>query len=270
MRKIINSFIYVIWALIVLVPLALIVLLALSQRWAYPALWPTQFSSMATVLSLLTSTEVLSSLGASVALAVGTIGLTLLIAYPTAMALTYYQFPGKKWLNLLIYLPLIIPGIALLTNIDFVIIKLNLNGRYFGIIAVHSLFCLPYAIKLLSDNLKLVGPQYAAVSQNLGASHWQTFWQITVPLSKNGLQGAVMMTYIVSMTQYLATLLIGEGNYLTLSVRMFPFTQAGKYQLAAIYAIVFMLVTLVPLFLIDSWLAWQERSREAHVSIDRD
>lgn len=79
-----------------------------------------------------------------------------------------------------------------------------------------------------------------------------------------------MMTYIVSMTQYLATLLVGEGNYLTIAVRMFPFTQAGKYQLAAIYAIVFMLVTLLPLFLIDSWLTRQRRRQANGISVERD
>lgn len=270
MKKMGRYLIDAVYLILIVLPLLLIVLLALGHRWSYPALWPTEFNSLSIFIAQLASTEVLTSLGASLALAVGTIVLTLLIAYPIALALAYYQFPGKKWFNLMIYLPLIIPGIALLTNLDFVMIKLGLNGRYFGIIVVHSLFCLPYTIKLLSDNFNLVGPQYAQASQNLGATRWQTFWQVTLPLSKNGLQGAIMMTYIVSMTQYLATLLVGEGNYLTIAVRMFPFTQAGKYQLAAIYAIVFMLVTLLPLFLIDSWLTRQRRRQANDISVERD
>jgi ABC-type spermidine/putrescine transport system, permease component II len=185
--------------------------------------------------------------------------LTTIIAYPTAMALAYYQFFGKKLLNILVYLPLIIPGIALLTNMDFVMIKFGLNGSFFGVLVVHSLFCLPYAIKLLVDNLSLYGDKYEIVSKNLGASRLQTFFAVTLPMSRTGLQGAVLMTYIVSMTQYLSTLLVGDGKFLTLSVRMFPFTQTGRYKIAAVYGITFLIVTIIPLYLIDRFLINRKR-----------
>lgn len=247
--------------LVILIPLLVIFLLAIGQQWQYPKLLPGELSVRYYVEQMTQNQELLSSLKASLLLALGTIGLTLVIAYPTAIALAYYEFPGRSLINVLVYLPLIIPSIALLTNVDFMMIKFGLNGTFFGVISVHTLFCLPYAIKLLMDNLSLVKQKYELVSQNLGAKGWQTLMHITLPLSKRGLQGALMMTYIVSMTQYLATLLVGSGNYLTLSVRMFPFTQAGKYQIAAVYGVTFMLITLIPLFILDTWVTRRHEGR---------
>lgn len=247
--------------LIILLPLLVIFLLAVGQQWQYPKLLPGQLSWHVYWRQLTQNQELLQALGASLQLALGTIALTLVIAYPTAIALAYYDFPGRSLINVLVYLPLIIPSIALLTNVDFMMIKFGLTGTFLGVISVHTLFCLPYAIKLLMDNLALVKQKYEVVGQNLGAKGWQIFIHITLPLSKRGVQGALMMTYIVSMTQYLATLLVGSGNYLTLSVRMFPFTQTGKYQIAAVYGVTFMLVTLIPLFILDTWVTKRQPGR---------
>ncbi|MQS88875.1 ABC transporter permease [Companilactobacillus mishanensis] len=251
MRRLNRYLIFVISLLVILMPLMVIIVLSAGTNWHYPDLWPQTFNMKYVFKMLFSNHELLSSLSSSITLAIGTVILTLVIAYPTAIALSYYDFKGKSFLNVLIYLPLIIPSIAVLTNMDFVMIKFGLEGSYFGVVAVHTLFALPYAIKLLVDNLSVLKNKYELASLNLGASSRQTFIHVTLPLSRLGLQGAVMMSYIISMTQYLGTLLIGNGNFLTLSVRMFPFTQSGKYQIAAIYAIMFMLVTLIPLYIID-------------------
>lgn len=259
MRKSLSWLSMMLFVLIIILPLLVIILLAIGTGWNYPHLLPTKIDLNYLFKMMFTNSELISSLVQSILLAVGTILLTLMIAYPTAFLIAHYNFALKKLINIMVYLPLIIPSIALLTNLDFVMIKFNLNGSFFGVVAAHSLFCLPYAIKLLMDNFEINGDDYEKVSQNLGASYWQTFWHVTIPLNKSGLQGAILMTYVVSMTQYLATLLVGDGKYLTLSVRMFPFTTAGKYQIAAVYAITFLVVTLLPLFLIDKFIIKNDR-----------
>ncbi|MCH4008422.1 ABC transporter permease [Companilactobacillus sp.] len=254
MRKWWTNTLSLLVMIFILLPILTIVLLAIGKAWIYPALLPQKIDLSYYFKMLFTNQELISSLLNSIYLAFGTIVLTLVIAYPTAIALANYQFVSKKLLSVLVYLPLVIPSIAIITNIDFMMIKFGLNGSFIGIVIVHTLFCLPYAIKLLVDNLSLYGSKFSEVSRNLGASRLQTFLQVTLPMSNQGLQGAILMTYIVSMTQYLSTLLIGDGKFLTLSVRMFPFTQVGRYKIAAVYAITFIVVTMIPLYLIDKFL----------------
>lgn len=259
MKKLLNYLCTITFCLMILIPILVIFLLAIGSSWNYPDLLPQKLEFKYLIQMLFTNSELIQSLIQSILLALGTIVLTLVIAYPTAILLAHYNFFGKKLINVLVYLPLIIPTIALLTNLDFVMIKFSLNGSFIGVVIAHTLFCLPYAIKLLMDNITQNGLGFESVSQNLGANCWQTFWHVTFPMNKSGLQGAILMTYVVSMTQYLATLLVGDGKFLTLSVRMFPFTAAGKYKIAAIYALTFLIVTLIPLFLIDKYIIRNRR-----------
>lgn len=259
MKNLLNNIWTFIFCALIVIPLIVIFLLAIGSSWNYPDILPQQLEFQNLIKMLFTNSELIHSLTQSILLSLGTIILTLAIAYPTAILLAHYDFFGKKVINLLVYLPLIIPSIALLTNLDFVMIKFSLNGSFVGVVIAHTLFCLPYAIKLLMDNFEQNGNAFESVSKNLGANNWQTFWNVTFPMSKSGLQGAILMTYVVSMTQYLATLLVGDGKFLTLSVRMFPFTTAGKYKIAAIYAFTFLIVTLIPLFLIDKYIIRNRR-----------
>lgn len=244
-------------------PAVVILCLALGRRWYAPHLLPQQWDWLAIFKFWQQDNTLWPAVKASLSLGVGTVGLTLLLAYPVALALVKYHTSLKGILNLLIYAPLIIPGIALTTSLDLTFIQLNLTGTWLGVVIVQTLFCLPYAIKLLVDNLAIYQVDYEAVAQNLTASRWQTFWHVTLPLSRDGLIGAVTMTMIVAMSQYLTTLLIGDGNYLTLAINMFPLIQGGRYQAAACYGVVFMATLLIPLGLFE-WVLKRKVRRLAH------
>lgn len=261
-RKWLSSWCWLIGLLFGL-PAVVIGLLALGRRWYAPHLIPQQLDWLAISHYWQQDATIGAAVKASLSLGLGTVVLTLLLAYPVAIAFVRYHSAWQGILNILIYAPLIIPGIALTTSLDLTFIQLHLTGTWLGVVIVQTLFCLPYAIKLLVDNLAIYQVDYVAVATNLRASRWQTFWHVTLPLSRDGLIGAVTMTLIVAMSQYLTTLLIGDGNYLTLAINMFPLIQGGRYQAAACYGVIFMLTLLVPLGLFELLLKLKVR-RLAH------
>lgn len=245
-------------------PAVIIILLAIGRQWYAPHVLPLKWDWLAILKFWQQDPTMWSAVKASLSLGLGTVGLTLLLAYPVALALVKYQTSLKSLLNILIYAPLIIPGIALTTSLDLTFTQLRLTGTWLGVVIVQTLFCLPYAIKLLVDNLAIYQVDYAAVAHNLTASRWQTFWYVTLPLSRDGLLGAITMTMIVAMSQYLTTLLIGNGNYLTLAINMFPLIQGGRYQAAASYGVVFMATLLIPLGLFELLLKRKVRRLAYH------
>ena len=62
------------------------------------------------------------------------------------------------------------------------------------------------------------------------------------------------MSYIISISQYFLTLLIGGGNVKTFSVVMVPYMQSGERNFASIYAVIFLVIT-IGVFLIFDTLA---------------
>jgi molybdate/tungstate transport system permease protein len=129
-----------------------------------------------------------------------------LLGVPLAYLLARHNFPGKNFLEGLIDLPIVVPhtaaGIALL----FVLGRNFLAGKAFGSIGLHfvdstagiviaMLFVsVPFLIDSAKEGFKHVDIRLEKVARSLGASPWQAFSRVTLPLAwRSVLAGNIMM-----------------------------------------------------------------------------
>ena len=132
--------------------------------------------------------------------------LAFLSGIPLAYLLARYEFRGKPWVEGLINLPIVIPhtaaGIALLVVFG----RQSFLGRFFGWfgiefvdqlpgIIVGMLFVsLPFLVNAAREAFALVDPELERVALSDGASRWQAFFLVALPLAWRGiLSGALMM-----------------------------------------------------------------------------
>ena len=150
--------------------------------------------------------EVIRSFGLTFGAATTATLLAFLTGIPLAYILARRKFRGKRLVEALVNLPVIIPhtaaGIALL----LVFGRRGLLGQWltplgltftdnFGGIVVGMLFVsLPYLVNMSREAFALVDEELELVAMIDGASAWGAFWYVTLPLAANGvLSGAVMM-----------------------------------------------------------------------------
>jgi molybdate/tungstate transport system permease protein len=125
---------------------------------------------------------------------------------PLAYQLARHRFPGKRLIEGLIDLPIVIPhsaaGIALLAVFGrrfyggklFGLFGINFVGDEPGIVIAMMFVSVPFLINAARDGFLAVDPRMEQVAQSLGASPWRTFWTITLPLARrNILTGAMLM-----------------------------------------------------------------------------
>jgi molybdate/tungstate transport system permease protein len=130
----------------------------------------------------------------------------LLLGVPLAYSLARWDFPGKAIVQGLVDLPVMIPhtamGIALLMIYGkkflvgslFAKIGIFFIGTETGISLAMAYVSMPYLINAARDGFTAVDPTLEKVAQTLGASPWQAFWRITLPLARPAvLSGAIMM-----------------------------------------------------------------------------
>lgn len=130
----------------------------------------------------------------------------LLFGVPLAYVLARHRFPGKRIVNGLVDLPIVIPhtaaGIALLSVFGrkfyggklFGLLGVNFVGAEPGIIIAMMFGSVPFLVNAARDGFLAVDPRMEQVAQSLGASPWKTFWTITLPLARrNMLTGAMLM-----------------------------------------------------------------------------
>jgi molybdate/tungstate transport system permease protein len=143
----------------------------------------------------------LSLYAALIAAAVG-----FVFGVPLAYLLARHEFPGKKIIEGLIDVPIVIPhtaaGIALL----FVFGRNFFPGRVFhvmgidfvdstaGIVVAMLFVSIPFLINSAKEGFKKVDVRLEKVARTLGASPWQTFSRVTFPLAwRSILTGSIMM-----------------------------------------------------------------------------
>ena len=130
----------------------------------------------------------------------------MVFGIPLAYHLARYRFPGKRLIEGLIGLPIVIPhsaaGIALLAVFGrrfyggkfFGLFGIDFVGAEPGIVIAMMFVSVPFLITAARDGFLAVDPRMEQVAQSLGASPWRTFWTITLPLARrNILTGAMLM-----------------------------------------------------------------------------
>jgi molybdate/tungstate transport system permease protein len=154
----------------------------------------------------LTDAEVRAALGLTFYAAAWATALTLVTGVPLAYLLARYDFPGKVWVEGLVNLPIVVPhtaaGIALLTVFGrqapagrlFRSVGLRFTDEVPGIVVGMLFVSLPFLVNAAREAFALVDPDLEQVAATEGASRWQVFVYVTLPLAWRGvLAGAVMM-----------------------------------------------------------------------------
>lgn len=248
-----GNLIIAIFVLLIVIPLLTIIVWVFTERWAWPSLIPQIFSfrSLESVFRerVELSQLFLSSMGISLVAAF----FSVVIGTMTARALVLYDFLGKKFFSFLSLLPFLVPASVFAMGIQIAFIKAGLSGTVAGVIIVHLICSLPYAVILLQDGTRAIGTRLEEQARVLGAGPWKAFTKVTLPNLFPVLLSAFSMAYIVSFSQYFLTLMIGGGSVKTFSIVMVPYLSGGQRNLASVYSLIFLSITIL-IFGIFEWI----------------
>lgn len=89
----------------------------------------------------------------------------------------------------------------------------NETGVLIGMIHV----MVPYAVLTLYANMRGIDVGLVAAARSLGASRWQAFRMVFLPLTAPGLIGAGMLVFILSLGFYITPALLGGGKVLMIA-----------------------------------------------------
>lgn len=169
-------------------------------------------------------------------IALVTTTIVCLFTIPAALIYDRYEFYGKKHVNLMIMLPMILPPFvgALgfqqmlgyygvfntilescgLAPIDW----LGGGGRFWAVCVVEALHLYPILFLNLVTSLGNIDPAMEEAAQGLGANSWQRFRKITLPLMKPGLFAGGSIILIWSFTELGTPLMLGYDRVITVQI----------------------------------------------------
>ncbi|MEI8323815.1 MAG: ABC transporter permease subunit [Betaproteobacteria bacterium] len=115
---------------------------------------------------------------------------------------------------------------------------------------------LPFMILPLYANLVKMDLRLLEAAKDLGATPWETFWLITVPLSKNGIVAGAMLVFIPSVGEYVIPELLGGPSTLMIGrVLWDEFFSNNDWPMASAVAVSMVILILFPLAIFNKYQA---------------
>jgi len=144
-----------------------------------------------------------------------------------SLAMERYTFRGKLAFDSLLYLPVIIPDIAMavMLLLFFVLVKMPL-GRYTVIIS-HIAFNISFVAIVVRARLAQFDMSLEEAAQDLYANHWQTFRLVTLPLLMPGILGGALLAFTLSLDDFVITFFTSGPGATTLPLRIYSMVKLG-------------------------------------------
>lgn len=122
---------------------------------------------------------------------------------------------------------------------------------------------LPFMILPLYANLVKLDGRLLEAAADLGATPWQRFWLVTVPLSKSGIIAGSMLVFIPCVGEFVIPELLGGPETLMIGrVLWDEFFSNNDWPMASSVAVVMILLIIVPLAIFNRYQAQAQEARK--------
>lgn len=232
------------WRLLLLAPgaaiiLSLVIACLILLRFSFnswdPVRTMTPDWSLHNYVALLGDSTVLRAFLTTLRISVVVTVVCLLIGYPVAYAIS--RSPHRSLLTFLLVTPMLMDvliraygwiimlgnqGIVnkLMTTIGIWPEPQRLIFTELSVILelIHEL--IPFMVLPIANVLERVNPVYSEAAMNLRAGPVRTFLHVTLPLSLPGIAAGTLLTFALAMSAFVAPLVLGGGNVVTMTVLM--------------------------------------------------
>jgi spermidine/putrescine transport system permease protein len=161
------------------------------------------------------------------------------------------SFRGKSTAYGLILLPLMVPeivtAVATLSFFSAVGLRLGLGN----VIIAHTVFCVPFAFLPIRARLEGMDRTLEEAAYDLYANQWQAFRRVTLPLLMPGILSGTMLAFIISIDDFIITLMVAGPGSTTLPVYIYGMVRMGVTP--EVNAVSSVLLGISILFVTLSW-----------------
>ena len=178
--------------------------------------------------------------------------LGVVVAVPAAYAFSRFRFPGRQALFFSVLLRNMFPAVVFLMPLFLMMKWLGLVNTHGSLILTYLTFGLPLSIWLLKGFYDNIPPQLEQAARIDGATRFQAFFHIVMPLSSPGIIATAIYAFIMAWNEYVYALtFLNSKELLTLPVGLQRFFAEYATDWPGLMAASFIMsVPVVVLFLV--------------------
>lgn len=251
-------------AFIIFGPLLNLLLWTVAERWYFPHVLPLDygFSVWARVFS--PRGGAMDSLQNSILVAVLTVIVSLALAIPAGYALARLKLPLRSLILLAFLIPQAFPNLPVYVNIARVFYQIGLNGTITGVVLVHAVHGLVYAVWIATAAFSAVDAELEQAARSIGAGAFRAFRDVTLPLAMPGLMASAIFVFLESLDEFTGSYFVGAPDVNMLPLLLYSAGAGGNYQIASITALLLLIPSIGFMLIVERFLKADVLSRVGH------
>jgi spermidine/putrescine transport system permease protein len=203
--------------------------------------------------ALVTSLK-LALLATAISTAIGTL---------MALALVRHQFLGRRAANFLIVIPMATPEVVMgAALLSFFLLVGSFTLGFETLLIAHVMFCISFVVVVVRSRLIGFDRHLEEAAKDLGASSFDTFRLVTLPLIMPGIFGAAMLAFALSIDDFVISN-FNSGTTVTFPLYIFGAAQRGIPVEVNVIAMILFFFTVAAMGL----ATWQQRRAEKMASV---
>ena len=182
-------------------------------------------------------------------------GLALIVVIVLAILIAYLVVRRNNLMNKVIdtvsMVPYIIPGsvVGIARVMAFYKKPLVLTGTMIIMIVALVIRRIPYTIRSSTATLQQISMSIEEAAISLGSSKLKAFFRITVPMMANGILSGAIMSWVTIITELSTAIILYNLNTITLTLATYTYVSRGNYGIAAAYATILTVSTIISLLI---------------------
>jgi putative spermidine/putrescine transport system permease protein len=247
--KIVARLVILFGIVVMLAPIVITVALSVGETFGFPP----KSLTLRWYANFLGDPDFTDGLRVSLLLALFTVVVSTVLGTGVALALTRFAFRGRSALNFLFLSPVAMPRVALGVALFLFLLTIGLRTAAPRLAVVHVLMACPYVIAVVTASLLGVDPRLEQAAMNLGASPWETFRRVTLPLIRPGIITGAIFAFIVSFDEVTASVFLIDVRVKTFPVVLFSSLARGTTDPTIAAASSFMLIFVMAIVAVLAW-----------------
>lgn len=155
----------------------------------------------------------------SLLVAVVAVAVALALGSLMAIALSRYRFTGNKVTEVFLVLPLTTPEIVLGASLYQLFLGQNVVLGFSTVVIAHIMFLVSFVAMTVKARVRGFDWTVEDAAMDLGAPPMRVFWRITFPLILPGILAAALLSFAISLDDYIVTDFT-RGEYTTFPIQV--------------------------------------------------
>ena len=166
-----------------------------------------------------------------------------LLGTMASIGVNWYKFKGKKFIQTLTYLPMVLPEVIIGISMVIFFSGIHMPLGLFTVFAAHTTFCLPFVFLMVNARLDEFDYSIIEAAHDLGATERQTMMKVVVPAIFPGILSGFLMAITMSLEDFVITFFVSGPGSTTLPLYVYSMIRFGVSPVINSLSVVMILIT---------------------------